>query len=214
MFITLIACLMLVVGAVSAEDAVAISDSQNSLPLGNDISDAAAEADDSSALADDSNGASSKGTDPVSVNVKVNYEYADDTGKLVPDFYVVSNDKYLNFTKKLDSNNNYILNVENFNGDKLNITAMTAGYGSEVKVINGADLTKLISFDLKASEAYKLGRTVTEIADSKLDFKNADDVLAITTAGLTKLNGVTSEDAMEAIVNYGKVSYSNVLMLR
>ncbi len=205
---------MLVVGAVSAEDAVAISDSQNSLPLGNDISDAVAEADDSSALADDSNGASSKGTDPVSVNVKVNYEYADDTGKLVPDFYVVSNDKYLNFTKKLDSNNNYILNVENFNGDKLNITAMTAGYGSEVKVINGADLTKLISFDLKASEAYKLGRTVTEIADSKLDFKNADDVLAITTAGLAKLNGVTSEDAMEAIVNYGKVSYSNVLMLR
>ena len=91
---------------------------------------------------------------------------------------------------------------------------MTAGYGSEVKVINGADLTKLISFDLKASEAYKLGRTVTEIADSKLDFKNADDVLAITTAGLAKLNGVTSEDAMEAIVNYGKVSYSNVLMLR
>ena len=205
---------MLAVGAVSAESTDAISDSQNSLPLGNDISDVVAEADDSSALAVDSNGASLKDADQVSVNVKVNYEYADDAGKLVPDFYVVSNDKYLNFTKKLDSNNNYVLSLDNFNGDKLNITAMTAGYGSQVKVINGADLTKLISFDLKASEAYKLGRTVTEIADSKLDFKNADDVLAITTAGLAKLNGVTSEDAMEAIVNYGKVSYSNVLMLR
>ena len=49
---------MLVVGAVSAEDAVAISDSQNSLPLGNDVSDIAG-AIDSSLITDDSKIASS-----------------------------------------------------------------------------------------------------------------------------------------------------------
>ena len=126
---------------------------------------------------------------------------------MVPDFYVVSNDKYLNYTKSFDVNTkNYVLKINNFNGNSLNITAMTAGYGTEMKFISGADLTKIISFDLKATEAYKLGRTVTKIADSKLDFENADDVIAITTAGVAKLNGKTSEDAMEAIVNYGKIS--------
>ena len=208
LFITLIACLMLVVGAVSAENTDIISDSQNGLPLGNDVSDIVVEADDSDIVSSDD-------AKDVSVNVKVNYEYSDDESKLVPDFYVVSNDKYLNYTKSFDvDNKNYVLKINNFEGNSLNITAMTAGYGTEMKFISGADLTKIISFDLKATEAYKLGRTVTKIADSKLDFENADDVIAITTAGVAKLNGKTSEDAMEAIVNYGKISYSNVVMLR
>lgn len=67
---------------------------------------------------------------------------------------------------------------------------------------------------MKASESYKLGHEVTVQADKYLDFGNADDVLAITTADVAKYKGKTSEDAMEAIVNYGKVSYSNILMLR
>ena len=48
-----------------------------------------------------------------------------------------------------------------------------------------------------------------------LDFKTADDILVVTTAGVTKLNGKSTEDALEAILNYGtKIKYSNVLMLR
>ena len=41
LFIMLIACALLAVGAVSAENTDTISDSQNSLPLGNDVSDIA-----------------------------------------------------------------------------------------------------------------------------------------------------------------------------
>ena len=184
---------MLVIGAVSAENTDTISDSQNGL-LSNDISDIAAE----------DNVLSSDADKTVSVNVKVNYEIADDGNtKLVPDFYVVSNDKYLNFSKSYDVNTkSYVLAIDDFDGDELNISAMTAGYATEVKIVSGADLSKDVLFNLKATEAYKLGRTVTEIADNKLDFKNADDVIAITTAGVAKLNGETSEDAMEAIVNY------------
>ena len=192
---------MLAVGAVSAKNTDAISDSQNSL-LGNDISDIAV-------------GTTSNGDKTVSV--KVNYEFANDGNtNLIPDFYLVSNDKYVNFTKAYDFNTqSYLLTLADFDGDKLNVTAMTAGYVTQSKIISGADLTNdVVSFDLKATEAYKLGRTVTEIADNKLDFKNADDVIAITTAGVAKLNGKTSEDVMEAIVNYGYIPYSNVLMLR
>ena len=153
---------MLVIGAVSAENTDAINDSQNSLSIGNDISDIVAVADDSSSVGEISDIPSSDDDNSVSVNVKVNYEYADDANNLVPDFYVVSNDKYLNFTKTFDSSNNlFVLNVANFNGDYLNITAMTAGYVTQSKIINGVDLSKSISFDLKATEAYKLGRTVT-----------------------------------------------------
>ena len=156
LFITLIACLMLVVGAVSAENTDTISDSQNSL-LSNDISNIVAE---DSVL-------SSDGEKTVSVNVKVNYEIADDGNtKLVPDFYVVSDGKYLDFTKAYDVNTkSYVLTLDNFDGNKLNITAMTAGYTSEAKIVSGADLSKAVSFDLKATDAYKLGRTVTEIAE-------------------------------------------------
>ena len=204
---------MLAVGAVSAQTADAISDSQNSLPIGNDISDIIADSEDSSSTGDDSGILASGESN--SVSVKVNYEYADDGDKLVPDFYVTSDDQYLNFTKTFDADSkNYVLNIDNLNGNGFNITAMTAGYGDEMKLISAADLSKVISFDMKASEAYKLGRTVTEIADEKLDFNTADEVLAITTAGVAKLNGKTSEDAMEAIVNYGKIYYSNVIMLR
>ncbi len=70
-------------------------------------------------------------------------------------------------------------------------------------------------FNLKANDAYKLGRDVTADADRLLDFKTADDILVVTTAGVTKLNGKSTEDALEAILNYGtKIKYSNVLMLR
>ena len=150
---------MLVIGAVSAENTDALSDSQNSL-LGNDISDIAI-----------GNGVSSSNGDKA-VSVKVNYEYADDGNtKLVPDFYLVSNDKYVNFTKAYDFNTqSYVLTLANFDGDELNISAMTAGYVTESKIVSGVDLSNgIVSFDLKATEAYKLGRTVTEIADNKLD---------------------------------------------
>lgn len=73
-------------------------------------------------------------------------------------------------------------------------------------------------FNLIASDSYKLGRDVTAKADKLLDFKTADKVLAITTAGVPKLNGKTSEGAIDGILNYatGYISYGrgNLLMLR
>ena len=80
---------MMVIGAVSAESTDALSDSQNGLPIGNGISDIVADADDSSSTGGESSSLSSGGSDSVSVKVKVNYEYADDANKLVPDFYII-----------------------------------------------------------------------------------------------------------------------------
>jgi formylmethanofuran dehydrogenase subunit E-like metal-binding protein len=52
-----------------------------------------------------------------------------------------------------------------------------------------------------------------------LDFASADDILVITSAGVPKYNGQTSQDAIEAIYNYQFkngmcIPYHNVLMLR
>ncbi|MGN0176353.1 MAG: FmdE family protein [Methanobrevibacter sp.] len=212
---SLIACLMIMIGAVSAENNDTVSDYQNTSNINNDIPEITLTEQDSQLIKSSSNELSSGGSNSVSVNVKVNYEYKNDANKLVPDFYVVSNGKYLNYTKIFDvDTRNYILTIKNFNGNSLNISAMTAGYGTETKMIDATILNNLITFNLKASDAYKLGEEVTSIADKKLDFKNADDILVITTAGVAKYHGKTSEDAMEAIVNYGDIAYSNVIMLR
>src|SRR5690606_21040627 len=74
------------------------------------------------------------------------------------------------------------------------------------------------NFSLEATAAYKLGREVTKKADQLLNFATADDVLCITTAGVTMLNNETSEDCVEGILNVtnGKITYGkgNLLILR
>lgn len=63
-----------------------------------------------------------------------------------------------------------------------------------------------------------MGREVTKKADQLLNFATANDVLVVTTAGVTKINGETTEDCIEGILNglNGRVTYGkgNMLMLR
>ncbi|SFL60608.1 Protein containing a metal-binding domain shared with formylmethanofuran dehydrogenase subunit E [Methanobrevibacter olleyae] len=156
------------------------------------------------------------GSSNVSVNVKVNYEYPSDSSQVVPDFYVVSNGNYLNFTKAYDFNKKaYVLNINGPLEDSYNITALTSGYIDQSKVISGSLISELVTFDLKATAAYKLGKDVTAAADKALNFKDADDILVVTTAGVAKLNGKSSEEAIEGILNYGNIiDYTDILMLR
>lgn len=152
--------------------------------------------------------------DLANLNVAVNYQYSEDNGKINPTIMV--NNKHIVSKEYNSSSNYYNVVINSTNADKLNISIYAPGYLTQYKIITpvGNSVLPNVTFDMKASESYKLGHEVTVQADKYLDFDNADDVLAITTAGVAKYKGKTSEDAMEAIVNYGKVSYSNILMLR
>ena len=150
------------------------------------------------------------------LNVNVNYQYESDNGNINPT--IIVNNKHI-ISKDYDSSSNsynVVINSSNVL-DKLNISVIAPGYLTQNKIITpqlGKSILANVTFDMKASESYILGHEVTVQADKYLDFKNADDILVITTAGVAKYNGKTSEDAMEAIVNYGGITYTNVLMLR
>lgn len=169
----------------------------------------------------DINDMDNKTESDIRLNIDVNYEYSNDNENIVTDFKIISNGRNLPFEKAFDNNTNqYILKLSpnNHLDGKYTINALTAGYITQSKNItinpNTADV--YIGFEMKATDAYKLGQKVTESADKALDFKSADDILVITTAGIPKYNGITSEDAIEAILNsqYNTIAYSNVLMLR
>ena len=51
-----------------------------------------------------------------------------------------------------------------------------------------------VDSNLKDDSNYQLGYNVTSAADSKLNFESADDILVITTAGLTRIDNVTTEN--------------------
>lgn len=150
------------------------------------------------------------------VNVKVDYEYSTDTNSVTPDFYIYSNGSEIKYEQSFNKKSNEF--TLKFNDSTLtntyNITAMTSGYLSENQIINSTENT--VKFNLTATEAYKLGRDVTISADKLLNFKNADEVLVVTSAGVARLNNKTTEEAIEGILNYGsnKISYTDVLMLR
>ena len=68
------------------------------------------------------------------------------------------------------------------------------------------------SSDLKI---YKLGYDVTRAADKLLNFSSADDILVITTAGMTWIDNKTTESALGGIVdasnNYVSYGKGNIL---
>ena len=70
------------------------------------------------------------------------------------------------------------------------------------------------SSDLKI---YKLGYDVTRAADKLLNFSSADDILVITTAGMTWIDNKTTESALGGIVdasnNYVSYGKGNILTL-
>lgn len=167
--------------------------------------------------------------DPI-IGVKVNYEYSDDI--INPEIVVKdSTGANINFNKTIDPIfGHYIVSFLYLganNGTNFNVSVSAPGYITQTQQIavnfnpnNSTDpnLYGNATFNMKATDNYKLGRTVTSIADSILNFASADQVLAITTAGVPKLNGVTSEDCIEGILNAanGKITYGkgNLLMLR
>ena len=154
-------------------------------------------------------------TSEKNVNVKVDYQYADDEKVVTPDFHIFSNGTEIKFNRSLNSKNEFTLKFnDSILNTEYNITAMTSGYNSESKIITSTD--KTVTFKLTATEAYKLGRDVTIAADKALNFNGADDVLVVTSAGVARLNNKTTEEAIEGILNYGssKISYTDVLMLR
>ena len=74
-----------------------------------------------------------------------------------------------------------------------------------------------VDSNLKDDSNYQLGYNVTSAADSKLNFESADDILVITTAGLTRIDNVTTENVLNGIIDAsnGYVSYGkgNLLTL-
>jgi len=205
--------LFLMVGSVAAAE---VQDNSTSTATpSSDNSVITTSSDNSAVTASATN--DNKGNDQtknVSFNVNVNYEYANDKEQVTPDFHIFADDTEVKFEKTFNTaDNNYVLKLNNVSVDKFNITALTSGYKSQSKIIESSQ--KDITFDLKATDAYKLGRTITVAADKAIDFTNADKVLVVTSAGVAKYNGKTSEEAIEGVLNYGdKISYTDVLMLR
>lgn len=160
----------------------------------------------------------SEPVDPI-LWVDVGYEYADDN--ITPEIAVTdSNNNSIAFDKTKYSDTLYRLNFTYSgvtNGTVFNVMFSAPGYINQTKkvTVNQAgtdpDFVGSATFNMQATENYKLGREVTAAADNLLDFENADDVLCITTAGLTYRNGTTTEDCLEGILNgsSGKISYGH-----
>lgn len=152
--------------------------------------------------------------------VNVNYEYDD---KINPEISVTdSHNKRVTFDKTKKSDTLYKLKFTYTgvtNGTQFKVTTGAPGYKNQTKKVTvDQDFDGFTTFNLKATTNYKLGRQVTAKADQKLNFSTADKVLAITTAGVPKLHGTTTEDCIEGILNGsgGKITFGkgNLLMLR
>ncbi|WP_298500898.1 FmdE family protein [uncultured Methanobrevibacter sp.] len=82
---------------------------------------------------------------------------------------------------------------------------------------NDNSYSKFIDSNLADDSNYKLGYNVTSAADKLLDFDSADDILVITTAGLTRINNITTENVLNGIIDAsnGHVTYGkgNLLTL-
>lgn len=92
---------------------------------------------------------------------------------------------------------------------------------SSVLVVNSKEnddsYLNVIDEKLAGDSNYKLGYNVTATADKLLNFDSADDMLVITTAGLTRINDITTENVLNGIIDAsnGHVTYGkgNLLTL-
>ena len=168
--------------------------------------------------------------DPI-IGVKVNYEYTSDNA-INPEIKIKSiNGVKLNSTKTYkQAYKCYELKFDYpgaVSGTKFNVIVSAPGYKTQTHQIkttldpldtSDTNLYGTANFNMKATANYKLGRTVTAKANQLLKFNTADKILAITTAGVPKLNGVASEDCIEGILNgaNGRITSGkgNLLMLR
>lgn len=158
------------------------------------------------------------------VGVDVNYQYAGDA--INPTFNIINDQGSLQFIKEFDSGSGeykLILNKSQISpSSSYNISVSAPGYITQVQIIKfnnvSSPVLSNLVFNMKATDNYIYGKEITKVADARLDLKNADDVLVVTTAGVPKIDGKTSEDVINGILSqtYGKVSYGlgNILMLR
>lgn len=137
------------------------------------------------------------------INLEINYEYNDNIN---PEISIYQNNNHVSYTKEIVQANNYKIKINNLSADdKLSISVSAPGYISQIKniTINSQLATNTI-FNLKATNIYKMGYDVTSSADNLLHFSLADDVLVITTAGMTRINNITTEEALDGIYNAAK----------
>lgn len=89
--------------------------------------------------------------------------------------------------------------------------------GSAISLSSENLVSSAMDPKLKDDSNYQLGYNVTVAANNKLNFESADDILVITTAGLTRINNVTTENVINGILDAsnGYVSYGkgNILTL-
>ncbi|MFU2192017.1 FmdE family protein [Methanobacterium sp. MZD130B] len=146
--------------------------------------------------------------DPI-IDVNVNYEYKDDT--INPEITVKdSSDVNIKFNTTVLPKGKYRLSFDYpgvVNGALFKIIVKAPGYIEQTQNVrvyqSGTDPNFYgdATFNMKATDNYKLGREVVKKADELLKFKNADKILCITTAGLAYRNGVTTQDCLEGILN-------------
>jgi len=164
------------------------------------------------------------------IGVKVNYEYSDDV--INPEIRVKdSNGVNINFTKTYNivfrGHEVSFNNIGAVNGTKFNVSVSAPGYITQEQQISvflnalnatDANLYGSATFNMIATANYRLGREVTRKADELLNFSTADAVLCITTAGVPRRNGTTTEDSIEGILNQANglitKGRGNLLILR
>lgn len=150
------------------------------------------------------------------IDITVNYEYDDNINSEIS---ITQNNLPVDYIKQNNDSNNYQISINNATQENnYSISVSAPGYSTEVQnLTSNSLLSNNVIFNLEATDIYKLGYDVTIAADNLLHFSSADDVLVITTAGLTRINDSTTEDALEGIVNAGKnyISYGkgNILTL-
>ncbi len=164
------------------------------------------------------------------VGVLVSYQYSDDSGRINPTLEISDSGNGIDYNRSYDPSSGYtklIFHHSNISAANLTLTVKAPGYVTAERrlslTLNPMDpgdtrYYASINLVLNASEAYRIGRDVTENADKILNFTGRGDVLVITTAGLVKYGNMTTEDVIEGILNRGNgvISYGrgNILTLR
>lgn len=150
------------------------------------------------------------------VNLQVENEYGDNIN---PEISIIQDNVNLKYEKEINKNNSYKITINNTDKSKIyTITVSQQGYIPEIQNITiNSNLTNNLVFNLNATKIYKIGYGVTTSANKLMDFSSSDDVLVITTAGMTRINNVTTENALDGIINAAKgyITYGkgNILTL-
>ena len=161
------------------------------------------------------------------IGIKVNYEYPED--QINPTIELTDSNGPINYQKIFDpaANITKITFQHPQPETKFNITIKAPGYQTKTQELT---LTKNptnpedpkyyahLQITLQATEAYKIGREITQKADQILNFTKTGQILVITTAGSAYYKNNTSEDVLEGILNQanGTISFGkgNLLLLR